>query len=342
VVFDFCLLVALAFNANGSRDPWLWPFSRDSIWNLPIGSKAEYIPAGLTPSKYVGVDREQFIRLKSSDPMRQIFAPSGWNQRWPGDRTKPLGTMPVPDDLIIPDAHPPETPNACTAFLAPDGRTIYQLEPTCRLEKGGPIVGYPRESQDLIGPGIYGTHWGSGLSTIGGSIRLGELTSPEPIHHAIKINIWGQRLNYSEIGKGFRWPADRSDNGASKSYQGKNPRLVMGSQLALKPDLTPSAIGIKSLVGKKLFAALQDYGAYVSDDSGWDDYDLCMEAGVEEEVRRQTSLSVSGSSGEYFEDMMRLVMHLSIVDNNTPTTIGGGGVRRRPLAPPFRGNSTNR
>src|SRR5437879_13544756 len=33
--------------AASGRDPLLWPFSRDSIWNLPIGSAARYVSAGL-------------------------------------------------------------------------------------------------------------------------------------------------------------------------------------------------------------------------------------------------------------------------------------------------------
>ena len=48
--------------------------------------------------------------------MRQISDPSGWNRRWSGDRTKPLGTMPVPEDLLMPDAHSPKAPNAWTDF----------------------------------------------------------------------------------------------------------------------------------------------------------------------------------------------------------------------------------
>src|SRR5216117_1819241 len=31
----------------GGRDPLLWPFSRDSIWNLPIGASAVYVPANI-------------------------------------------------------------------------------------------------------------------------------------------------------------------------------------------------------------------------------------------------------------------------------------------------------
>ena len=33
---------------SGERDPWLWPFSRDSIWNMPIGSDAKYEDGILT------------------------------------------------------------------------------------------------------------------------------------------------------------------------------------------------------------------------------------------------------------------------------------------------------
>lgn len=330
------IAIWLAGPTESARDPWTWPFSRDSIWNLPIGSKAVYTPAGLTRSQFAGIDHERFFKLKASDPERRVYAPSSWGQRWPGDRSHPLGTMPVPDDLLIPDAQPPSTPNECCAFLAADGTTVFQLEPACRVQKAGPIVGYPREPQNLFGPGTFGTHWGSGLSTLGGSIRLGELTGRDPIHHAIKINVWGNRLYYGPDVKGFRWPADRCDNEAQHSYHGHNPKLAMGTLLALDPHLNPNDLGIKTAVGKKFFAALQDYGAYVTDDAGWDDYDLCAEVGVEDEVSAQTGLKMSASTGPYFDDLMRLITQLSIVDNNAPGSVGGGGRRRRPLAPPFK------
>jgi hypothetical protein len=34
-------------------------------------------------------------------------------------------------------------------------------------------------------------------------------------------------------------------------------------------------------------------------------------------------------------DMQKLVQALYVVNNNTPTTIGGGGTPRQPLAPPI-------
>ncbi len=50
------------------------------------------------------------------------------------------------------------------------------------------MSGYPaKPSVDLYGDGAYGAHWGSGLSALGGSIHLGELLSPEPMRHALKV-----------------------------------------------------------------------------------------------------------------------------------------------------------
>lgn len=261
-----------------------------------------------------------------------MYSPSSWERRWPGEKS--LGELRVPDALIIPDAAPPHTPNASAAFLMPDGRTVRQLEPACRPEPVPRIVGWLHpEDQDLYGAGIKGTHYGSGLSVLGGSIRLGELLSPDPIRHCLKLNVWGKHLYYSDDIAGFRWPADRCDSYAPKSYAGKNPALVMGSLLALPPNLTPTDLEIESEVGRKIFQALQDYGAYVTDDSGWDSYDLCVERGVPEEVQAALGYSLSGQSGRFIEEMKRIVSALKIVKNNSPASIGGGGTPRRPSAP---------
>jgi hypothetical protein len=213
---------------------------------------------------------------------------------------------------------------------------VKQLEPTCRVEKGKQIVGYPQKGQDIFGAGILGTHWGSGLSTLGGSIRKGELTSQFPIRHAIKLNIWAKQMYYGQDRKGFRWPAVVSDSYAKGTYLGKNRRLVMGSLVALSPTLTPGALGIKTVVGRKIFYALQDYGAYLTDDSAWDAVDFCVEKGVDEEVKARYGHELEGDSGDYYEDVMKMIPRLAVIDNNGPNSIGGGGKPRKPLAPPFR------
>jgi hypothetical protein len=36
---------------------------------------------------------------------------------------------------------------------------------------------------------------------------------------------------------------------------------------------------------------------------------------------------------DWAHDMSVIFLHLAVVDNNSPTTIGGGGTPRQPLAP---------
>ena len=314
------------------RDPWAWPFSSRSVWNMPIGSDAVFTPANLPEPKHIGCDVEWHIRTRAEDPVYPVYSPTAWRRRWPGDRQ--IGALRIPDDLLIPDADPPHTPNACAAFLMPDGRTVRQLEPACRPKPDPRIVGWLHpEDQDLYGEGIKGTHYGSGLSAIGGSIREGELLATGPIRHALKLNVWGKHLFYGERGPGFRWPADRCDANASRQYAGTNPSLVMGTLLALSPKVTTEHLAVTSAVGRKIFHALQDYGAYVADDSGWDAYDLCVARGVPEEVRVRHGYGLTGGKGPFVDEMKRMAAALMIVDNNSRDTVGGGGAPRQPLAP---------
>ena len=327
----------------GTRDPWLWPFAATSIWNMPIGSEAKLKPAGFQVGEKLHTDIEHHIKVPAGSPIVEVKAPYEWNQRWPGTRV--IGQMQVPADLIIADATATQMPNACSAFLMPDGRTIRQLEPTCRLETGdAPIVGYlHNEDQDLYGDGIKGTHYGSGLSAIGGSIRKGELTSDQPIRHALKLNVWGRKYLYydKKTDCGYVWPADRHDGYAATgedAYGGSDPDLRMGSLLTIPQNVTAESLGIKTEVGKKIFYAVQNYGCYIADDTIGDNFGWSVENGVCEEVVREYGfkLDTSNSNSQYFKDMMSLITNLYIVTNNSPTSVGGGGTPCKPLAPDFK------
>ena len=327
---------------SGTRDPWLWPFAATSIWNMPIGSDAELEYANFQTSKNVGIDDEYHVIVPEGSPTVEVYTPSSWRTRWPGNRK--VGTMQIPADFYLADATDKSTPNNCAAFLMPDGRTIRQLEPCCRIETGNArIVGYLHsEDQDIYGEGIKGTHYGSGLSAIGGSIRKGELTSDEPIRHALKLNVYAKQYLYFDKTeqKGYVWPADRHDSYAGgtgdNAYGGTNPNLRMGSLLTIPQNVTAESLGIKTAVGKKLFYALQNYGCYIADDSAWNSYCWSAEDGVREEVQHAYGHSLNGNSGDYFNDCMKLVQSLYIVTNNSPDSIGGGGTPCKPLAPDFK------
>ena len=104
--------------------------------------------------------------------------------------------------MIVPDALNTETkyytPNNAAALLQTDGRSIIQLEPMARWVKGEAVFGYhwPKQDIDIYSKGISGSHLGSGLSAMGGTIRKGELTGSAPIRHVLKIELWEKYLNY--------------------------------------------------------------------------------------------------------------------------------------------------
>lgn len=159
------------------------------------------------------------------------------------------------------------------------------------------------------------------------------------LHHAIKINPWGHHLFYSDALPGYRWPARSADNyantpGAKNRYVGKNPSLLMGSLLAIKPDVTAEQLGLTTGPGKQLFFVLQNYGAYITEDAGWDVFDLVIERGVGVEFKAKYGYSLRGDRWE--KEMLKLARALKVVDNNLPKSIGGEGEPLQPLAPEFR------
>ena len=330
--------MAKSTTVPSKRDKWLWPFSSKSIWNMPIGSGAVYTPANIQPAHYASGDQEYFYKLRAGAPLRPVYGPGAWGPgRCTGTKSVNI-SLPIPDDLIVLDATSGSTPNNASAFLMPDDKTIEQFEPLARCTAGGPVYGWrnPWGGVDIYGDGIKGGHLGSGLSSIGGSIRLGELTNNQPISHALKLDIWGQKyLYYSAAVPGYRWPAYIADANAANQYHGTNPKLVQGALLAIPTGTTAASLNLQTPAGQKLFSALQDYGAYVVDDAGWDAHYFCVEKGVLEDFRATYGYDFSGSSGAFYNDLMKLFQALQIVNNNGPNNVGGGGTPRASLAPPI-------
>jgi len=302
---------------------------------MPIGSDAHFTPANIQKAHWVGADVEYLYQSKADDPARLVYVPGTWG---PGrcTGTRPQGTLQIPDNLLVPDATKNSTPNNPAAFLMPDRKTLVQLNPLTRCSWGGNVYGWRTEDVSIYGDGIRGGHGGSGLSSIGGSIRLGEITGTKPIRHALKINLWSNKyLYYSSSNPGYRWPADRADSYAARNYKGTNPQLVMGALLAISSHVTAARLGLQTPAGRKLFKALQNYGGYVVDDSGGDTHYLSVEKGVLEEFRSTFGYDFYGMSGAFYNDLMKLFTALNIIDNNGPNNVSGGGKPRVSLAPPI-------
>lgn len=322
---------------TGGRDPLTWPFSQSSIWNQPIGSGAVYVDAGFTPASNISVDDDWWIVTSSSDPVTNVYNPNSWTVRCGG--TAWNSTTVFPSALLVPDAQPPDTPNYASAILQPDGRTIQQYEPTARCAAGGPLFGYQAETVDIYGDGIYGGHFGSGLSSIGGTIRVGELRpSAGALQHALKLEAWAQKYYYySSSLPGFRWPADMADDYAASQYHGTNPALTEGSLLAIPASVNISSLGLATDAGRKIAQALQDYGGYIVDDTAWDDFAIATEINPTSSVRAQFvadyGYHIDDYSTPFFADLNTIFGALKVVDNNGPTSIGGGGTPLVPLAP---------
>jgi hypothetical protein len=112
----------------------------------------------------------------------------------------------------------------------------------------------------------------------------------------------------------------------------------MGSLLAIPPNVTEDSLALTTPAGKKLFHALQDYGGYQVDATGVDGYTIAVEQGVEDEFKAAYGYDFSASTNSnnlFYEDFMKLFQALNIITNNSPNSVGGGGTRRAPLAPPF-------
>src|SRR3989454_322125 len=123
----------------GGRDPLLWPFSRDSIWNLPIGASAVYVPASIQQPTQRGMTTDpDVIILTPNATMTAVYYNSdGWSG---GSRCTPQGNVlfnaPIPGNFVVQGAGASNpdgvTPNYATAILMPDGHTLTQGQPFAR------------------------------------------------------------------------------------------------------------------------------------------------------------------------------------------------------------------
>jgi hypothetical protein len=228
-----------------------------------------------------------------------------------------------------------------------------------------PRPDYPTTNASILGEGEWGAH-GSRISSLGGAIRQGELLpDAPPIPHAIKLMLWGAAYywpgtdNFTSVC--YRWPALNCDQWSIPSvhpysypsnanyYGGKIPGLSVGTLLAVPGDISASiAPRIRTVLGKKILQVLTDYGGYPDDDTASNSAAYNVEAAVHAEVEAAygiqlrlnssdtTTSALGGGPGDpYYSDLLAIYQGLHIVDNNGPDSIGGGGVPRRPPAPPI-------
>jgi hypothetical protein len=324
------------------RSPYTWPFSWDSIWNIPIASTATYASANIASAgTYEGPGEADYDSIDPSFPVVTLE-----DARVANGATGPVSVHGDPDMTANGQW------NTCAAFLGTNDITIYQGQTTELTAGGNPSFGGTADATwlpvNIEGTGTAGCHGGSGLSGLGGTLTLANLTQSGPITHALKIALDGS-VNYSDAGGGFRWPALTADPGynepgSASYYGGSNPNLQEGTLLALPPSISPSSFSNATVA--KLAQAMQDYGSYIVDNTGADNDNSMLITNYNAWSTLNADLcstSCSAPGTEVFSSQLNtLIRDLEVVTNNTAATPGGGAIgvsRCAPYAPAFTDGS---
>jgi hypothetical protein len=177
---------------------------------------------------------------------------------------------------------------------------------------------------DLTGTGIgMGNQLSApGWSRMGGVIRKGEVISG--IRHALAASVAIRAINPRPTdGQAFVWPAS-TDGRRWDLPDGEASNLSIGTLLAIPPNVDIRKLGLgESGPVYEIARALQDYGAYIVAAGRDADFSLFV---WEAELPAPEVLD---------ELLSKVIPHLRVVINNSPETPAGGGVRRRPPAPPI-------
>lgn len=360
-----------------SREVWKWPLSRYSIWNMPIGVKAVYVPAKMpVPDTYAGDCNYIHVNKSVTPPVVQFKKHKRSNEDF-------IPSLAVDTGHFVNNK---DSENKVLTVFSNDSTRYWSIQPAVRESSTGNFKGYlylggpgggmeqPIEmyhgmikkeqrtsAQSIYGLGLGGGHWGSALAGFQGGIRKSELLNDTPIRHALAVEVSGWVVLYMDttdtkwdiekddyLAYGFRWPADRNDGGAAgKGYYGNVHDLRMGALLALKPDVNIDSLKLITKAAKKLAWTFQNYGGYIVDDAAGRNsksniFNFAYEQGVNEEFKSEYGYDFDihwkrdGDRNQpFFKDLDKIIPLLSIVSNNRPKSIGGGGNPRQSYAPPF-------
>ncbi len=325
--------------ASSSRDALLAPYASSSIWNTPLGDQASWVAVTLQPA-LAGIRTEAVVILLDLQQATLSIQHSdaGWTgaDRCPAHAPEHF-TARAPAPFLVLEG--PGVSGAPVVALQDDQRSLRQGLPFARCTTSAPAtVQFEEDAGDLLGDGIQGANGGSGLSALGGVLRLGELgPRTGPPRHALAIHVNDVSL-YAAATKSdcFRWPASRGDAYCVGTYAGANPALRMGALLALPPG---TALALRTEPAKLLAWTLGNYGAYVVNDAGSASYAFNVELSpqgwfVDEfESAWGFPFQTTALGALWAQDIQDLFNALAVVDDNVAATPGGAGKRVQPLLP---------
>ncbi len=368
---------SVVFSGTAARNVLLQPFSSTSMWNTPIGSGAQLVAANLGTSSAPAVDPDDdIIILTPTAPLVDLYMNgAAWQTStinrcdfttWPITPYIPSGSssifsLPIPLNLTLPNES--GTPNNSAAVLQADGQTLSNFQPIqiCTAASAGGFVTFTNAfggpdmwpTTNLYTDGIRGSHGGSGLSALGGTIRLGELVpGNSPIVHGVK-DVMRHALKFEFMGLFNSFgtqvlPANNSD-GANEGLLVALPQSFDYNSLQTPP-------------ARSIAWTLINYGAYLVDNPAWAAMGICVEKSATsvnattftavadpyaptDEFRTNWGYSFyqDGGNTPWLQDLEKIQASLSVVVNNEPVydshgnLIGmtaGGGTPLQPLLPP--------
>lgn len=335
-----------------SREPLKQPFSSASIWNRPIGKNAKYLPANLPAvpgdNVWAGMPQvdEELIVLRPNSPLTSVYhSDAAWTGKNRCQKTSNtvIAQVPVPAGYVVGNS----ARNNSAVFLSRDGRTLIHMQPYTRCANTTPTALLKFPDEDLYSVGTFGSHGGSGLSAIGGTLRVGELrpNSGAP-RHALKINVFAKQVLTTCKTKTecYTWPAKGADSYAVGHYgalaSSTKTGVRMGALLAIPTSRNIGDLGLETLPGKMIAWTLQNYGAYIVDDTWGPGFAINVESGPDGSFREQFKSDWGfdfeqrvRDNSAWVRDVQRLVTALSVITNNAPGPASGGGIPLQPLAP---------
>jgi hypothetical protein len=345
--------VGPAVGADGLRNPLLWPYAADSIWNTPLGAAGRRVPLPVAPpTEQTLAVEEDLIVMSPSSPLRPVYQ---HDASWSGASRCGSGTggvlapaVPIPLGWHTDPGYVGATPNQAAAILMPDG-SVLETQPLHVCSDGTVVSEYAPPawrtgSLRSGGAGTPGAHGGSHLTALGGTIRVGEWApGRRVIPHVLKIELPAAQY-LSPADGGFRWPARAADHDSWRYYAGPSSEARMGSLLALPTDF--DADSLQTEPARILARTLTDYGAYVVDDTARSAVAFATEWGpagrVIDEFRDDWGFDLAGNlpdatgiQREFLEDVVRIYSRLQVVADNGPDDVGGAGPRLAPWAPPL-------
>ncbi len=297
-----------------AREAWLWPFASDSPWNLPVGSEALFSAVDSPQTQDLLAGHAVIHAGQWGMPLYRAAPNDPWvNVR--DEENRRAFHVQVPRD-----ARPDPMGDGHLFIGDPEGRFVLEMYRARRLPDGN-VVARRAFRVDLHGPGMFlrdGRFPGvraMDASGMGGVLRAWELHAGH-IGHALTF-----LLPYSRLKHGPVWPSSREDFWGFRDYSGHVP---IGTLVAIPGWVHVDDLSL-SVAGLTLAHALQDYGAYCDDSVGTDGLVLTAEG----EAEGMAELAAMR------RDFPVIRTALRVVENNTTTSPGGGGVPRAAPAPGF-------